>query len=83
MYQALEARVLAEEAEKKEKEKARRVSQGLPAEEGGQFSSPRVAQAHATVTRAHYTLEAYQPYHHHLHEYCLADLALYQRNQAS
>lgn len=34
MYRALETRVLAEEAEKKEKAKALRVSQGLPAEDG-------------------------------------------------
>jgi hypothetical protein len=34
MYKALETKVLADEAEKKEKEKQRRASLGLPPEEG-------------------------------------------------
>jgi len=34
MYKALEKRVLEEEAEKKQAERKRRISEGLPAEEG-------------------------------------------------
>lgn len=34
MYKELERRVLADEAARKEKEKERRISMGLPAEEG-------------------------------------------------
>ena len=34
MYKALEKRVLADEAERKQKERERRASMGLPAEEG-------------------------------------------------
>jgi hypothetical protein len=34
MYRALEKKVLADEAERKEKERERRVSMGLPPEEG-------------------------------------------------
>lgn len=36
MYRALEKKVLADEEERKQKERQRRVSMGLPAEEGKQ-----------------------------------------------
>ena len=48
MYRELEAKVLADEAIRKDKERERRVSMGLPAEEGA-FSPPRTQKTLETI----------------------------------
>jgi hypothetical protein len=46
MYKALEAKVLADEQDRKQKERERRVSMGLPAEEGQLDISPAALPVH-------------------------------------